>query len=202
MNTAINNLENNSYAKDKTAKILRMITVPPVLVTTMIFTLYCTTDIFTAMSDTIVPILGLGIFPVLAYPAQKLMPSPKEEKRITQRKLAFIFSLIGYVTAFLYGLAANVNYSLKVILRTYLFSVIVLSVFNKVFKLRASGHACSSIAPTVFCFYYSTVLCGIVFAFLFSLSVWSSLHLKRHKPIDIFLGVATFGISFFLALIL
>lgn len=39
------------------------------------------------------------------------------------------------------------------------------------------------------------------FAILLCISVWASLHMKRHKPVDIVMGVVSFLISYALALV-
>ena len=60
-----------------------------------------------------------------------------------QRKLAFIFSLIGYATALLWAILVHTSKELLMICATYFISVVILTFFNKVLKKRASGHACS-----------------------------------------------------------
>lgn len=185
----------------KFAKILRIITIPPVLVMLLIVAVCtCTNDIFTQGRDVVVALLGLGIFPVLAYPLQMLLFKGKEAGREIQRKLAFVFSLIGYTGCFVYGIFSN-SVNLCVIFCTYFYSVVLLTVCNKCLPIRASGHACSSFAPVILSGYYIQIAMGIPFLALFMGSVWSSLYLKRHKPADIVAGSASFVIAFVLAVL-
>ena len=58
-------------------------------------------DEFASTTECIILLLLLGIVPVLAYPYQKVSPKYKAGGRSAQRKLAFVFTLLGYTAALL-----------------------------------------------------------------------------------------------------
>ena len=81
--------------KEKTAKLIRIITVPPIIVTVLLLILYFNKrEIFSKESDMIIMLIFLGIFPVLAYPRQKIIPKFRREGRNGQRKLAFVTNVM------------------------------------------------------------------------------------------------------------
>ena len=100
--------------KDKAAKVIRIITIPPVLVTILLMLLYfLRDDIFTGVLDLLLSIIFLAVISIIGYPISALVP--KEKRRETQRKLAFIFSFAGYLGAMIYGLTASVSTGLLMI---------------------------------------------------------------------------------------
>ena len=186
-------------SQEKIAKVIRGITIPPLLVCILILVLsYTNAAIFVHSTDRWMCILFLAIIPVLAYPLQPLLPSIKEKGREGQRTLAFILSLIGYLGGVIYGYATAASSQLQLVFNTYLLSVILLTIYNKLLKLRASGHACSITGPFVFSIYfigwYAIIPCVIVAACV----VWSSLLLKRHTVKDLTTGCLICIVSFFL----
>lgn len=189
--------------QEKVAKCIRAVTVPPVLVTVMLVVLYekCMV-IFHGVRDLWVSLVWLGICPVLAYPLQKILPGWREKGRPGQRKLAFICSMVGYLIAAVYGLAAHVSLELQLIFNTYLLSVILLAFLNKVIKKRASGHACSITGPLIFLAYFVSWKMAAFCIFIGGMSFWASLKLKRHLPTDLLAGSGTCFVSFAIALVI
>ena len=91
------------------AKGVRVITVPPVLITGMLVILTVSLDNFcSSMAQMILAVLLLGLVPILAYPIQKLLPS-KGEVREEQRNLAFILTFAGYLHVRASGHACSVT---------------------------------------------------------------------------------------------
>lgn len=176
--------------KDKLAKFIRIISVPPIMITFLILILFYTRpDIFHNIFQMIIPIIFLGVFPSLAYLFQLLIPSLKIKGRESERKLAFIFSLIGYTLALIWAVFEKVSNELLHICLTYFLSVLVLTFINKVLKKRASGHACSVTGPLVFLIFlinWKFIFPCIAIAILI---FWSSLYLKRHTKADLCGGV-------------
>lgn len=115
----------------KTEKFIRVVSIPPVMVTLL----------FNDAAEAIVPIVLLGIVPVLAYPCQRFFPRFMDEGRDGQRKLAFIFSLVGYSAALVWALLARVGATLKLICLSYYFSAVILTILNKFMHIKASAHA-------------------------------------------------------------
>ena len=190
--------------KNTFAKIIRIISVPPVMITFLLVILNTTRpDIFRNNVEVLTSIILLGIVPVLAYPFQLLLSSSLEDRgRIMQRKLAFIFSLIGYATALLWAILVHTSKELLMICATYFISVVILTFFNKVLKKRASGHACSITGPLVFLIYlvdWKLIFPCIIIAMLI---FWSSLYLQRHTKTDLFYGVLSSLLAFALSFII
>lgn len=183
---------------DSLAKVIRIVTVPPVMILALLITLYSLgKEIFAGKTDMIVAVVGLVILPLAAYPVHRFIPELHDGGREKQRKLAFIFSLAGYVLCFVYAFFYG-TVRIKQIFLTYFTTVVILTIFNRLFGIRASGHTASSISPCVFVFSFGYVFAGILFAILFCMSVWASLYLKRHKAVDVAMGVTSFVIAFVL----
>ncbi|NLG03160.1 MAG: hypothetical protein GX567_04950 [Clostridia bacterium] len=188
--------------KQLVAKIIRTITVPPVMVLTMLIILWFqNNELFSRISDAVVAVCGLAIVPVLAYPLQKYIKSYKDMGREGQRKLAFLFSVIGYGLSLIYGLIAGVHSELLFIFFTYFLSVIFLVISNKLLHIKASGHACSITGPLVFLSYFLGVNAILPCLVIFSLICWSSLALKRHSKQELFFGALVCIIAFLLTLV-
>lgn len=76
--------------KEKIAKVIRIISVPPVMVTTLLLILAGQRgNIFHNVWEFIITLFLLGVVPVLAYPLQKVIPSLADSVREGQRT-AFI----------------------------------------------------------------------------------------------------------------
>lgn len=183
--------------KQLTAKIIRTVTVPPVMVLIMLVILWFrNNELFFHLSDAVAAVCGLVILPVLAYPLQRFSPKYKDAGREGQRRLAFIFSLLGYSICFVYGLIADVHIELRIIFITYFLSVVLLIICNNLLHIKASGHACSITGPLVFLAYFLGVRAVLPCVLLFSLICWSSLALKRHSKQELFFGTLVCVIAF------
>jgi len=185
----------------KIAKIIRTITIPPVMVLSLLLILFAvSSNVFqNSFLDLFLSIIFLALIPVAAYPLQPLIPKYKDKGREGQRDLAFVFTAVGYVGAVLYGLLAAVTKELLLIYFAYLLSVLALLVSNKVIKFRSSGHMCSITGPLVSLIYFVGWAAIVPCCVLFGLICWASLILKRHTPYEVIGGcaccVAAFGCS-------
>ena len=188
---------------DKAAKLLRVITAPPVLITAMLIIFYfCGLGIFRSASELVVAIVLLGILPALAYPIQAAVPKLREGGRDTQRKLAFALTLAGYAIGAIVALAGMATREMSLIYFTYFFSVFLLLVVNKCFHEKASGHACSTAGSLVFTAYYLGPAAFIPCALLFVAMAWSSIQLKRHTPKNLATGVLAFVAALLISIVL
>ncbi|MGN1083660.1 MAG: hypothetical protein ACI4QX_01535 [Lachnospiraceae bacterium] len=171
------------------AKCGRIITIPPFMITGLFLVLWNTKKgMFQSRSQLFLSVFFLGIMPVLAYIVQFAVPKLRKQGRKLQRNMAFGFTLAGYLTAVIYGICTNVSSELKKIYCIYFLAVIFLSVMNFVFKKKASGHACSTVAPVIILVLNSQELWALVFLMVGMLSVWSSVYLKRHLPKELVWG--------------
>lgn len=186
----------------KLAHAVRIISVPPVMVGILIILLFLLRDnVFATPAEMVVSMLGLTVLPMLAYPVSVLVPSIREKDKASggregQRSLAMYFSTVGYVGVFVYGLIASVGTGLMHIYAGYLFSVVIILVSNKVFKVRVSGHACSVSGPLVYSGYFLGVWGIIVGAACWCVILWASLVMKRHTFKEFLLGTLTCLVSF------
>lgn len=190
----------NNFAL-RIAKIVRVSSVPPIMVNILIFLLYFQRKtIFRSWIDAAVSIFALAVIPVLAYPISWIVPKLRAKGREGQRNLAFALNPVGYVIAFLYGLISGVTCDLMILYTAYLMSVVVLLLFNKVFKVRASGHACAVTGPIVIISYYLG-LWGLIGGVMLYLAImWASLIMKRHTLKEFILGSVTSTAAFFISL--
>lgn len=190
-------------SKERIAKVIRVLSVPPVMVTVLIFILaFNKIGIFRNTLEIVISIVLLGFFPILAYALNGILPGFKEQGREGQRKLAFITNLIGYSAAFLWALISDVENALLLICSTYFFSVLFLTICNKVFYYRASGHACSFTGPLVLLIYFLGWKVIIPCLLIAALIIWSSIYLKRHTVKELTGGIVVCLFSFALSLFL
>lgn len=172
------------------AKSIRVLTVPPILITGMLITLtVCLDNFCSSMTQMILAVILLGLVPILAYPIQKLLPS-KGEVREEQRNLAFLLTFVGYLTALIFSIAGNYGRRLQYVIISYFISMSVLVFFNKVLHVRASGHACSVTGTLYFLSFFLGTGAIIPCICIAVAVVWSSLYLKRHTIQEIFWGSA------------
>ena len=186
--------------KEHIAKIIRVLSVPPIMVSAFILILAFNKNcIFTRVSQIIIMILLLGIVPALAYVLSGLIPAFKIQGREGQRKLAFITTLIGYTIALLWAIITNVSQELMLICLMYFISVLLLTICNKGLHFRASGHASSFTGPLVLTIYFIGWKVIIPAIFIAILIVWSSVYLKRHTLQELTGGMIVSVVAFIIA---
>ena len=179
------------------AHAVRVLSVPPVMVGILLtLLLILREDVFATSLEFVASLAGLTILPILAYPVSVLIPAIRRKGREGQRSLAMYFSTVGYVGVFIYGLVAHVGTGLMHIYAGYLFSVIIILVGNKVFKVRISGHACSVSGPLVYSGYFLGVWGILVGAVCWGVILWASLVMKRHTFREFVFGTLTCLFSF------
>ncbi len=189
--------------KDRAAKFIRIISIPPIVVSALAWSLYSGTDnVFGSASEAFLLILFLGIVPALAYPCQMLVPKWKSGGRTAQRKLAFVFSFAGYTAALIWSFASGKSTPLRTITMSYFLSVVILIIFNKLLKIRSSGHSCSATAPIALIFLYVGWTSALPWLAFLAAVVWSSLYLKRHTAGQLFFGSITCLLSVCLSMLL
>lgn len=185
--------------KEKIAKIIRVATVPPVMVLVLLMILYSLHDgMFSGWGDLARSIFFLTVVPLLAYPLAYVIPKCKDKGREGQRNLAFILNLVGYTAAVIYGIAAPVSRELQFVFWVYFVSLLVLIVFNKVLRFKASGHACSIVGPLLLAVYFIGTYSVLPCLLLLGAILWSSRVLKRHTMKELALGGLSTVIAFVL----
>ena len=139
--------ENKTFVKIL-AKAIRVITVPPLLIGVLLVALYLyPSGVFRSLTSLILSVTFLSVIPALSYLVWAIIPSLRKGGRASQRKLAFVFSILGYLGGVVYALTAEISRGLTIILFTYFVSVVILTLINKLTIFRASGHGCGVTGP-------------------------------------------------------
>ena len=179
------------------AHAVRIVSIPPVMVGILLVLLYTLRDgVFATPVEFAASLCGLTVLPILAYPVSAMIPALRKKGREGQRSLAMYFSTVGYVAVFVYGLIARVGTGLMHIYAGYLFSVVIILIGNKVFKVRISGHACSVSGPLVYSGYFLGIWGIVVGVVCWGLILWASLVMKRHTLKEFIYGTLTCLVSF------
>lgn len=173
------------------AKFIRTITVAPIMAFMLLVTLYfMDAKYFGNLTNYIFANVFLVVLPIIGYPLQPLIPGFKNKGREGQRNLAILMAVVGYISSIVYGFFANIPKSLWIIFLGYLLSGLGIVVFNKVVKLRASGHACGVIGPLVLyiCLSGISKVSCFIGLIVTGLIYWSSLKIKRHTISELIYG--------------
>ena len=96
-------------------------------------------------------------------------------------------AVIGYMGGITVALITSLPDKLKVIYFTYFFSGVLILVFNKLLKIKASGHACGVVGPMeilVYCLGPWALLGMLILSFVY----WASLKMERHTVSQLWLG--------------
>ena len=193
----------NLIIKERIAKAIRTVSVPPIMISMLILILaFNKNNIFRNSTEIIIMIVLLGLVPALAYVLSSIIPEVKAKGREGQRKLAFITNLVGYSMALSWAVLTNVKKELLLICLTYFLSVVFLTICNKGFHFRASGHASSFTGPLILMIYFlgwKVLIPALVIAVLI---VWSSIYLKRHTIKELVAGMLVSILAFAVSIII
>lgn len=183
----------------RTARAVRVVSVPPVMAAIFFFILYrCRPDVMATETQFLVALGCISLAPLPAYPLSWALEMGRE----AQRSLAMYLSAAAYAAAFAYSMAAPSPFDYRLICCTYVLSVALLLVFNKGLGLRSSGHACSVTGPIAFmCFIFGVRLIPVC-ALVYALVLWASLHTRRHTLSEYLWGSACSLLAYLLSYIL
>lgn len=187
----------NQSVKKTIAKIIRILTVPPIMSLTLFCVLYACGGVFANLRDFIAAIVFLSVFPSAAYALRPVIPYFRDRGRSGQRTLAMIMSCLGYVFSIVYSVIFRVGTELFTVFMTYLLSGAVLLILNKVFGIKASGHACGLMGPVAVLAYFTGWLPLVIGTGLFLLTMWGSLKIKRHTAGQFIVGAFIPVVIFF-----
>lgn len=183
------------------AKIIRILSVPPVVASSLFSILFVKTkNIFADVHDFLVSIFCVGVLPILSYLVHSIVPTLRKAGRNGQRKLAFVFSGIGYVIFYSYSvIKSNCTLFFRQISSAYIVSVFTLVVFNKFLNFKMSGHAASIAAPIIFLVYHLGILPSVPCSILFLLVLWASVKTRQHTIFQFLSGGICSATSFFIS---
>lgn len=166
---------------NKVYKYIRIITVAPVMamLTVLIIEIFCK-GTFPSIWHLTYSIFFLGILPLLAYPLQKYIPGFREKGREGQRNLAIIFAASGFTMGCLLSFILPSSLGVKVIFVEYFLGSMAVTIFNKAFHIRMSGHACGVMAPVALFIYFGLYKSAVILMIVAILVFVSSIKMKRH----------------------
>lgn len=183
------------------SKALRIISIAPIMAIALLTLLYIThTEYFGGFLSYILAVLFLGIFPILAYPMQPFIPGYRDKGRDGQRSLAMVMAGIGYCMGIIAAVVTRAAYELSVIYLTYFISGLLIILFNKVLKIRASGHTCGVAGPIFAFVYFGSPIIALLGLVLLSSIYWASLNMKRHSLSELMWGTAIPGAALLISL--
>lgn len=161
-------------------RLFRILTVAPFMAALALGVLYALKPgLFAESLHFILCLVFLTAMPLLAYPLQLLLPSFRSKGREGQRNLAMMMAVAGYLCGILSCLLLKAPSAVWIIYLTYLLSGLGILLFNKLLRIRASGHSCGVVGPV-----------ALLWSFLGLQALWgllllipaclSSLRMKRH----------------------
>ena len=188
---------------NKLAKIVRIITVAPIMALVLCSVLLARGDAYNALYMYFVCLFCLCVLPALSYVLESsthivAKRHPEMSSRECMRRLAIYMSNLGYVALTVVVYATRQPLLLKEMALTYLFSGILIYIFSIILNIDASGHSCGFIGPVVF-LAYNVSWWFLLLLPLFFILAWSSLKLKRHTPFQVVLGAVIPVVCFVLA---
>lgn len=170
---------------EKAAKFIRTITLPPLMALLMIGILWNQYPSGHAW----LAILFMTVYPLLPYPLQKLSPRLSAGGRREQRRMAVIFSVIGYIAGLILCLSTQASRTEWMVYLCYAFSAVLIAVSSRFLKVRSSGHAAGVAGPVSILVLRASP--WYAFAYLLLIPVYySSLRLHRHTLGELLWGTA------------
>lgn len=162
------------------AKAIRTLTVAPIVAAVTVTILYFHDPaLFGGLHQYVLALVFLTALPLSAYPLQPLVPGFKGKGREGQRNLAIVMAVVGYVCGVVFAAVSGATQTVWLIYLTYMVSGVGIVLFNKVLKIRASGHACGIAGPIALLYVYigPLALFGVL---VLVAAIAASLGMKRH----------------------
>ena len=188
---------------DHLAKAVRILTIPPVILTAFCFLLNgFRPEVFHSRPlELFFMILFLGIIPTLAYPLHAIIPALKRKGRIAQRWTAFVFAGTGYLAGLLYGFLSGSDSTVKLVYTVYFITFVILTIVN-ILKIKASAHASGTIGPLILIVIEVSPWFALSSLPIYFLSLWASVRLKRHTVKEYVIGSLCCGAAIALSYML
>lgn len=172
---------------NKFAKCIRILTTAPIFAMILCSLLYVLLPESFASAGHYLAALGfLTAAPLLAYPISCAVPALRKKGRDGQRNLAVIFSVVGYVTGFLFAILSGGTATEKVLFGTYLISGIGIAACT-LLHFKASGHTCGCSGPIAMLVVFANPWFSIGYLLLVPI-FWASKKLGRHSTAQLFAG--------------
>ncbi|MFY9174868.1 MAG: hypothetical protein WAO24_05950 [Peptococcia bacterium] len=186
----------------KFAKLVRIVTVAPLIAFGLLSITYgIRPELFQGLKNYLSAVIFLTVLPLTAYPLQPFIPKFRDKGREGQRNLAIVMAIIGYVCGMVYVLIARVPRAVLLIYLTYFFSGLGILLFNRVLKIRASGHSGGVVGPTALLVLFVGLEAIFYCLALILLVFWASLKTKRHSLSQLLWGSMIPLVALFLAIL-
>ncbi|MBQ7835719.1 MAG: hypothetical protein IJ389_00510 [Clostridia bacterium] len=175
------------------AKMLRIITVAPIMAFIAFTVMLVTGGIFQNIYEYLWTLVFMCVLPLTAYPLQKILPPFKDKGRSGQRTLAMIMANVGYILSIVYAMSADISDRLLAVFVTYVLSGASLLIINKAFKFKASGHACGAAGPIGVLVYFlgitpAGIACLILGGALLAAVLWGTVKTHSHTAPQFIIG--------------
>lgn len=154
----------------------------------LLVTWFCRSDVFGSVGQLLGAVFFLGLFPLLAYPLQRLFPRFRSRGRAGQRILAMLFALAGYLLGMAYSLIFGAAQGVWVIYLAYFCSGLGIFLLNRLFGKKASGHACGVIGPTALFAYFGLYAAAAAGLGIAVLTCCASVRTGRHTVPQLIAG--------------
>lgn len=174
---------------EPTARAIRIITLPPIMA---LFLIVLLKGYFPEGHDRMAIVLLCGL-PLLSYLYWKAMPEQYAQGRTSQRKLAIIFSVVGYVLGLIYCLICDGSKAELLMYLSYVVCGGMIALSSFVFHVKSSGHAAGVTAPVMILTLWVNPLYLLGFLLMIPVSI-SSQRLGRHTSKELLLGCC-YGIA-------
>lgn len=173
----------------KWAKLLRVLTVPPVMAFVLTTILYTAlgSEAFAAPIRYFEAVFTLTLLPVIPYGLCAAIPSMRNRRKL-ERSLGIVFSIIGYVMGTLFAILGRGTKLEITLYITYIISGLAIGLTTFVFHFKASGHTCGAAGPFAMLTYALGPWWLLGFLVLVPIFI-SSLKLKRHTLSQLFAGM-------------
>ena len=125
--------------------IVRILTLPPIVIGITVLLMYVPANLLT-LRELLLCELFFAAHPhgCISYTGDI---SHWKDRRKGQRSTALVCSAIGYLCGFLWSILTPCSWLVHILFLSYVISIAALLILNAVFRLHASGHACSTTAP-------------------------------------------------------
>lgn len=163
------------------SRFIRKITVPPVFAALLLLILYVASpEAIGGPWQLAGGMVFLALLPLAAYPLQPYLPRFRNKGRDGQRTLAMLFSALGYLLGIVTAYATDAPQPLKIVYWEYLLCGVAMLLINKLFRLKASGHACGIVGPVLMLAYFEKYIHALIGALMVIPVFIASLKTKRH----------------------
>lgn len=177
------------HSMSKVSYVVRKITIPPVFALALLVLIYIFHPEYIGSAwQLLLAVVFLAGLPTLAYPLQKYIPQFKDKGRDGQRSLAMLFSFAGYFLGTMAAFLLHSPIELRCVYLEYLLCGIAMLAVNKLFRIKASGHACGIVGPVLIMVYFKLFIPALICALFIVPVCVSSIKTKRHTPAQLIGG--------------